>query len=60
MTPLTPTERMRFVKVSVLDGDGRTSGYLTDVSIAMLLVELERGGFAIVKRRADGEAEANK
>ncbi len=60
MTPLTPIERMKFVKVTIDDGSKRAAGHLTDVSIALLMVELERGGYEIVKRNADGETAEGK
>lgn len=61
MTPQTPIERMQFVKVTITDGRARAAGYLTDASISMLLVELDRGGFEIVnKRRTDGVSEDGK
>lgn len=42
-------EWMQFVKVTVREGDSQDSGYLSDVSGKMLLVELRRHGFDVVK-----------
>jgi len=60
MTPMTPIERMKFVRVIVDDGSKRAAGFLTDVSIAMLFVELERGGYEIVNRRTVEQTEGSK
>lgn len=41
---------MTFPKVSVQSGSDRYPGHLTEVSAKVILVELERQGFMLVKR----------
>lgn len=38
---------LKFVKVQVDDSGPNRSGYLTDISIAMLLVEMKRSGLVV-------------
>lgn len=51
----TPQQHLGCPKVTIQCGDGREmAGHLTDVSCAILIVELRYRGYEIVKRR-DGE-----
>lgn len=43
-------EAMRFPQVAVKKGSGEFSGYLTDISAKLILIELGRQGFDLVKR----------
>lgn len=45
-------EALRFVKVAVREGIHDYAGYLLPISGKMLLVQLERDGFEIIKRRS--------
>lgn len=38
---------LKFVKVQVDDSGPNRSGYLTDISVAMLLVEMKRNGLTV-------------
>lgn len=38
---------LKFVKVQVDDSGPNRSGYLTDISVAMLLVEMKRNGLVV-------------
>lgn len=44
-------EALRFVKVTVRQGIDEHAGYLTHPSGALLLVELRREGFDLIRRR---------
>lgn len=45
---------LKFVKVVVQDGRGPMySGYMTDVSVAMILVEMRRNGLTLSVRQGE-------
>jgi hypothetical protein len=44
--------RLQFPKVTVQHGIHKRDGYLTEMSVKLLLVELRRNGFEIVKSKA--------
>lgn len=42
---------MNFVKVTVYEGFSKRAGYLTTTSIRLLIIELNRRGFNIVRSK---------